>query len=477
MTPLFEPSFATCDMVRQWPPVRHGRDLHTVGPRQRRARAWLHALVWIACIHVSATARAQPDESTTPEQAPDSAADDQAAGNQAADDLAADDLAADDLAELEQALSEDAAALAETQPTPPAPGGALAAVQAMIPDISFITDVAIGYFSERDNLQSGAHDPTATGFHLQQLEMAIGKTVDPYFRVDGNLVFSQFGVEIEEIYATTLALPWNLQARLGQFLTRLGRINATHPHTWDFVDQALIIGRYFGAEGNRGLGVELSYLAPLPWYVELVGSVTEAGGEATARSFFGPQDLPVESPLDFQSSLAIKQFFPLGHDWSLMWGLSVATGPNATGHDNRSDIYGTDLYLKYRPITRASDTIVALQAEWFYRRRQIPHDLLSDHGGYAYLFWRFRKRWGTALRYELGTPATNQEGEAAGDYLDPTWTESRHRVSASLTYWPTEFSRIRAQGSIDLPGWRPEPIHALMLAFEFNIGVHGAHAF
>lgn len=185
----------------------------------------------------------------------------------------------------------------------------------------------------------------------------------------------------------------------------------------------------------------------------------------------------MESPLDFQSSLAIKQFFPLGANWSLMWGLSAATGPNPTGHDNRSDIYGTDLYLKYRPVTRASHTIVVLQAEWFYRRRQIPRDLLTDHGGYAYLSWRFRKRWGTALRYELGTPATNQAGDAAGDYLDPAWTEDRQRVSANLTYWPTEFSRIRAQGSIDLPGWRPDPIYALMLALELTIGAHGAHAF
>ena len=54
--------------------------------------------------------------------------------------------------------------------------------------------------------------------------------VDPYFRFDSNLVFSQFGVEIEEAYATTLDLPANLQVRAGQFLTRFGRINATHPH-------------------------------------------------------------------------------------------------------------------------------------------------------------------------------------------------------------------------------------------------------
>ncbi len=381
---------------------------------------------------------------------------------------------------LEAALGADAAALDETQPLAPvrgSTGGIAGALQSMNPDISFIADIALAYFSTGDNLQSGGHDPSRTGFTLQQLEMAIGSAVDPYFRVDGNIVFSQFGVEIEEIYATTLALPWNLQARVGQFLTRFGRINGTHPHQWDFVDQAFVIGRYFGAEGNRGLGLELSYLTPLPWYVEVIGSVTDAAGEATARSFFGADALPVETPLDFQSTLAVKQFFPLGDDWSLLWGLSAATGPNGTGHDNRSDVYGTDFYLKYRPITRQSDTVVSLQAEWFHRRRQVPRDLLSDHGGYAYLSWRFARQWGTGLRYELGLPARNRAGDTGSDDLDPAWTDSRQRVSANLTYWPTEFSRIRAQGSLDAPGWRADPIHALMLSLEFNIGVHGAHAF
>lgn len=387
------------------------------------------------------------------------------------------ELSPEELAEIEATLGADAAEAEESQPPAPASGGVLGALQSMNPDISFIADVAVAYFSDRDNLQSGAHDPAQTGFTLQQLELAIGKAVDPYFRVDGNIVFSQFGVEIEEIYATTLALPWNLQARVGQFLTRFGRINATHPHTWDFVDQTFVIGRYFGAEGNRGLGVELSYLTPLPWYVELVGSVTDATGAATARSFFGDQALPVATALDFQSTLAVEQFFPLGDDWSLLWGLSAATGPNATGHDNRSDIYGTDVYLKYRPITRQSDTVVALQAEWFYRRRQVPRDVLADHGGYVHALWRFDRHWGTALRYELGLPARNRDGETGGDYLDPAWTRNRQRVSASLTYWPTEFSRIRAQAAVDAPGWRDRPIHALMLSFEFNIGAHGAHAF
>jgi hypothetical protein len=392
-------------------------------------------------------------------------------------DAAPPELTPEEQAELEKALAADAAALAQSKPAEAATtGGAI--FQTLNPDISFITDVALAWFSDDEPMQGGGHDPSKNGFTLQQLEMAIGKSVDPYFRFDSNVVFSQFGVEVEEAYATSLAFPWNLQLRAGQFLTRFGRLNSTHPHAWDFVDQPFALSRVFGGEGNRGLGAELSYLTPLPWYVEIVGSVTDAAGEATARSFFGGEDLGVSTPLDFQFTLAVKQFFDLSANGSLFFGLSMATGPNPTGHDNRSEVYGTDLYLKYRPITYGSYTIVALQTEWFYRRRQIPNDVLQDVSGYAYLFWRFARRWGTALRYEYGGPALNIDGaRSPDDYLDPFWTDHRQRVSANVTFWPTEFSRVRFQASVDHAGWREDPIFAAFMTLEFSVGAHGAHKF
>ena len=256
--------------------------------------------------------------------------------------------------------------------------------QNMNPAISFIADFAAAYFSEDEHLQTGGHDPVNTGFNLQQLEMSVESDVDVYFKLKSNIVFSLFGVEIEEVYGTTLSLPFNLQLRAGQFLTRFGRINNTHPHTWDFVDQPFIIGKFFGSEGNRGLGTEISYLFPLPWFVELIFSATSADGEATARSFYGSENLGVDTPLDLQFVTALKQFFPLSDNLSLFFGLSYASGPNPTGRDNRTEIYGADLYLKYKPITYASYTVIKLQAEYMMRTRQIPLNRLIDHGGFVY---------------------------------------------------------------------------------------------
>lgn len=372
--------------------------------------------------------------------------------------LSAEAPASDEERELWQALQEEAPA-----PSPTRKG------QGMNPDISVILDVAAAAFSDTPD-QRGGHDPRKNGFNLQQLELSIGSAVDPYWRFDSNLVFSLHGVEIEEAYATSTALPANLQIRAGQFLTRFGRMNTMHPHSWEFADQPLVLGKFFGGEGNRGLGSELSWLSPLPWYLEIVGSASEARGSATARSFLGSHDATVESLGDLQLTAAVKQFFPFGSDWSLAWGLSGAFGPNGSYRPNRSEIYGTDLYLKYRPLRDGDPTVVSFTTEAMARRRQVPGGLLKDEGLYSTLFWRFDRRWGTGIRYEAVTGV-------ADDALDPAWAGLRQRTSANVTFWPTEFSRIRLQASADRPSWKPEPVYGVFLAFETVIGAHGAHAF
>jgi hypothetical protein len=395
-----------------------------------------------------------------------------------------------DVNEIERALGADAKA---ATPPPPASAPDTTTTTAtgglnLNPDISAVLDVAGAWFSKKVTRENGEHDPRARGFTLQQLELSFNKTVDPYFRLDTNVVLTEEGAEVEEAYATTLTLPFNLQARAGRFLTRFGRINPTHPHTWDFLDQPFFWTRVFGGDGNRGDGAELSWLAPLPWYVELLASSTGAAGGTTARSFYGDLDQGVASPLDLEYVFALKQFFALHEDLSLMFGLSAAIGPNPTGPDNETQIFGADLYLKYRPTSSASSTIVALTAEAMYRRREVSlkgatddaptvDDVLHDQGGYASLLWRFAQRWTIAGRYEYGSPVWNRDGNVQNDYIDPLWEGSRHRASTALTFFPTEFSRLRLQGSADATSAPGTQIWAVMLGLEVVIGAHGAHKF
>lgn len=348
-------------------------------------------------------------------------------------------------------------------------GGFAAAIQSLNPEISFILDVAAAYFSE-EPMQLGAHDPNRTGFTFQQLEMALGANVDPFFRFDANLVFSEFGVEVEEAYGTTLAIPGRLQFRYGQYLTAFGRLNRTHPHSWSFVDQPLVNGKFFGGEGSRGLGAEVSWLAPTPWYLELIASMNMAIGECCARSFFGGDNPGVRGVDDFLYTLAIKQFFDLSPDWGLQFGLSGQFGPNPTGLGNRSEIYGADLYLRYRPVDSTRRQALSLQVEVMHRRRQVPDDLLEDWGGYAQVVWNVTEQWETGARYGFVTGVDD-------DYLDDEWDDLRHRVSVQGTFYPSHFSRFRMQLSYDDPTWEPRPILAAMLSAEILVGAHGAHEY
>ena len=388
-----------------------------------------------------------------------------------ADDGDDSDVSDADLAALEAALAADGAESAPVADTAVAAvpsagsGGNEVAV-----DIAFILDVAGAWFSDDEPMQIGAHDASVTGFNFQQLEMSIGASVDPFLRFDANLVFAPFGVEVEEAYASTLALPANFKLRAGQFLTRFGRLNPTHPHAWAFLDQPLVNGKFFGSEGTRGLGIEASWLAPLPWFVDVIVASTMADGECCARSFFGADNPGVRTPADLLYTGRIEQFFGLGHSWSLLWGLSAQFGPNSTGRGNRTEIYGSDLYLRFKPLKSAERSTISLQLEGMFRTRQTPGDVLQDAGGRAELVFGITPRWQAGARYELTTGVP-------GDPLDPDWTSERQRIAAQGTFFPSHFSRLRLQPSVDLPAWRQDPIYAVVLGLEVLVGAHGAHTF
>lgn len=374
---------------------------------------------------------------------------------------------------LEEALGADRAAA--RPPAPPqnsegsAPATAAVGVGGISLDLSFILDVAGAWYSQ-DPAMIGGHDPKRTGFHFQGLELAVQSNVDPYFRFVGTMVFSQFGVEVEEAYGQTLSLPFGLQVRAGQMLTRFGRINGTHPHQWAFADQPLVVGKFLGSEGSRGLGAEISWLTPLPWFLEVSASMTDAAGECCARSFLGGRDLGIHGIGDFLYTASIRQFFPFGKDWSLLFGLSGQWGPNATGHGNRTEIYGTDLYLRYRPAGHPERMALSWTVEGFYRVRQVPEDSLRDFGGYAQMVWQITRRWETGVRYEFVSGI-------AADPLDPDWTGNRHRAAVQATFHPSHFSRIRLQGNGDFMAWRPKPVFGAILNLELSVGAHGAHSF
>jgi hypothetical protein len=362
------------------------------------------------------------------------------------------------------------------------------------PDMSLDGLFAAGASTAPDleTLQTGAHDPNQRGFTVQNIELTLSGNVDPYFTAIGHLIFGidregESFLEVEEAYLTSTALPANLQLRAGQFFTQFGRLNPRHPHAWAFVDQPLINGRMFGGDGMRGPGMQLSYLMPLPIYAEAMVAVQNSQGETMSsfRSVPG-EDLfgrtlierQVEGFGDLVITPRLATSFNPSDTQTVLLGISGAFGPNGSGESARTQIYGIDLYYKWKPIRTVKGwPFVAWQTEVIQRRyvnaavpaASAPEEILRDRGIYSQVLWGFAPRWVTGLRGEY-------VAGHGGDVTDPL-RERRTRLSPNLTFYPSEFSKWRLQYNYDDIPSRDAPVHSVFLQWEFLIGAHGAHTF
>lgn len=366
-------------------------------------------------------------------------------------------------------------------------------------NVGFDGMMAAGWSSNKNvrALQIGDHDPRVRGFSIQAGELTLDATVDPYFKGFTNIAYKldengETAVELEEMYFLTTSLPMNLQLKGGQFLTDFGRQNATHPHAWGFVDQSLLIGRMFGGEGLRGQGLRLSWLLPTSFYTEAMVTAMNATG-GTAFSFLNEEspeihggqvfpDKTVNGGGDLLYVPRLTTSFDVTETQTIVAGVSGAFGPNNTGDNSRTSIYGADVYWKWKSARAAAGfPFVSLQAEAMMRRYDadqrlaaddpsttLPSETLKDQGGYAELLWGVKPRMVLGFRAEQVTS-------------DPSsvLTENRYgrrRFSPNVTWYPTEFSRFRLQYNRDSNKVLGSA-NSLWAQFEFIMGAHAAHKF
>jgi hypothetical protein len=381
-------------------------------------------------------------------------------------------------------------------------------------DLSAVLNAAAGGSSEHGEtlgtLQGGGHDPKRRGFSLQQLELSLAGAVDPFFKLESHLVFTEDGVELEEAYATTTALPAELQVRAGYFLTPFGRLNPSHPHSWDWLDQPVINTRLFGGDGMRGPGVTLSWLAPLPWYSELLVGAQQGEGEFMAsfrgeglHAHHGAEEEHAEGiggrPVVERETHGLGDLvylarwsngFDLGDAVSGQWGLSSLFGANNAGADSDTWVYGTDLVLKYHPAGSARQRpLLTWQTELMGRRYEaeavatdegpVPAATLRDWGLYTQVLHNLDRDWSWGLRYEYATGAGDSVEESEPvDRLDDPYRNDRHRVAPLLVYHPSEFTRLRLQYNYDHTSHLDQhEAHGVWLGLEFLIGTHPAHKY
>ncbi|PWU09086.1 MAG: hypothetical protein C5B50_28475 [Verrucomicrobia bacterium] len=368
-------------------------------------------------------------------------------------------------------------------------------------NISFDVLMDVGSSTAHDpsaELQLGDHDPISRGFSLRNAEIALDGAVDPYFKGFGNIVLkldkdNETSIELEEAYLVSSSLPANLQLKAGQFFANFGRQNSQHPHQWAFVDEPLILTRTFGPDGLRNVGAQVSWLAPTPFFTEVSLGVMNGEG-STAFSFrnlgdnvMGTNRFHGRATLDRTLSGAgdllyvprISSSFDLTDQQTIVLGISGAFGPNDTESDARTEIGGVDLYWKWKAAnSQAGFPFVSWQTEALIQRFEagadptvgLPSETLRDWGFYSQVLWGFTQRWVAGLRGEY------VNGNEGLDDPNDVFRGERTRVSPNLTFYPSEFSKLRLQYNYD-HGERFGTDHSIWLQMEFLLGAHGAHKF
>jgi hypothetical protein len=290
---------------------------------------------------------------------------------------------------------------------------------------------------------------------------------------------------------------------VGQFFSRFGRQNTQHLHNWSFIDLPLTSRRMFGGDGLRDLGVEASFRLPTDRLFTrgelapplLTSELSLAVQQGTNEVAFGEKDFG--APLAEAGGLGrflylahLSNFLDLSETSGLTLGFSGAISSNDTAEEgaeqqNLTALYGANLYYRYRPLQ--GHGYFSLTAEYILREAQIPLAVVREGAAYLQAVARVTREWELALRLDgvgfpartEGDPVILEDPEAAAARFQP---RSEYRASAAVSYYTSEFFRLRLQGGLDrqdtdgdgsLDGTFPE----ILLQANFIIGVHGAHPY
>ncbi len=357
----------------------------------------------------------------------------------------------------------------------------------MNPNISLVLDT-YGYASSltNDELQKRSIQgytqegiDRRNGFNLDAAELYIYAPVDPYFNVYATIPVTENGATVEEAYLVTTALPQGHQLKAGKFRSGFGRLNAQHPHVWDFVDAPLPYRAFIGSEGIVEKGVQYTYLPPLPFYT-MLGLEVLQGENGT---LFG-----VDAAKWAHAYTAFaKASLDVSDNATILFGPSVIAGKTRTDtiqatadFQGDSTLYGFEFTYKWKPSLYRG---FKLQSEYLYRsqtgdltdatlgtvqRLDRYQDGLYLQGVYLWNRWEFGARYDALSLfkddYNLG--GTKQ------DFRRKPW-----RASAMVDYNFSEFSLLRLQYNHDESDVNGPVNHELFLQFILSIGAHAAHQF
>jgi hypothetical protein len=318
------------------------------------------------------------------------------------------------------------------------------------------------------------------GFNVESAELFIFAPVDPYFNFYTTIPVTDEGAELEEAYVVTTALPPGWQLKGGKFKSNFSRLDAQHPHAWDFADIALPYRAFLGDEAlGSEKGVQLTWLPALPVYTLIGAEVLQGENDL----LFGSD--AQEGPHAF--SFFVKSSFDTSDNSTFYFGPSVLFGKTRNANilpdtevNGKSALYGMEAVWKWKPTNRKSLT---LQSEYLslvqtgdatdQETEAVDSLERRQDGIYVQAIYRIN-RWGIGARYEV-LDLFNDSVKRGG--VEQDLGDKPSRATAGLEFNPSEFSRIRLQYTHDRSAPDSRENNEVIAQFIFGIGAHAAHPF
>ena len=347
----------------------------------------------------------------------------------------------------------------------------------LLPDISVVGDLVFD-LSRRSTQEDGRR------FSVREIELALQAAVDPYFRGDVFLGYSDVeGVSIEQAFLTATALPWQIEGRLGRFIMPFGKQNLTHRHDLHTIDYPYVIQRFLGEEGLKGTGVYASKVfSPFGFYQEFIVSAVDHLGDDEGLTPEEPSSAEL-SGLGYMARL--RNYWDLTPNANLEISASASTGKrpqplDVPGDINavnaRQSVVGLDVTYRWRPLQQGLYKSFILQAEWMQQLNETDPTLPDEVSPDAYLGPRrdFRGAY-IFSRYQL-----SRRGflGARGDFLQDPESDGDNLTAASAYYefYPSEFSKLMAGYERLWPAASTSQGRFIIQA-TFALGPHRPHPF
>ena len=372
---------------------------------------------------------------------------------------------ADAIARL-RAAAEAAAGAAETDTLAQAQGtqefvGRARSLQSLNPEISLNGDLYGSIESE---------NPSSDNFIPREFEFAFVSALDPYTRAkvfltveeDGGRievfpdgleeVGDEAGVGVEEGYVEWVALPGGIGLKAGRFFQQFGQLNRWHAHALQFQSRSLPHLAFIGEAALAQDGASVHWLLP-----------TGGSGayEATVEVTRSRNDILFGESHSLSYLGHMNAFWQLSASTDLDLGVSALFGDYADvdgRYGNR--LFGAEMAFNWAPPGQALYRGLVVRAGV----------MLSDPGAVSGLaepdqalgVWslaevKLSQQWIAGGRYEW---VENPE--------DPT--ESAWLASPALTYWQSEFVRLRAE--YDILGNPGKTTRQFTLRITFAMGPH-----